>query len=199
MATIQTSSLPASTAFHVQYEKDSKALARVMTYLDEQTTKISATLAPSSENPVTISETVILRTSLIETTKFTALIPRVVMFIDHETPLPQNNIMTLAGDYNSEIVVSYDSHATPQAFGLLLLNSQEFRGQKAITLHSIITAFRNLRCPQAEREPNRVKGAGSSIIDFCKKEGRGLGAKYLQLVAATEAISFYKKHNFKIV
>ncbi len=54
----------------------------------------------------------------------------------------------------------------------------------------------NINHPQHDNHPNRVKGAGSSIIEFCKKFAKENRAEYIYLEAALTAESFYKKHGF---
>jgi len=99
-----------------------------------------------------------------------------------------------------KIIVSYDStHKLPQALALLMPNRENFKERKCIELASLITAYWNLNCPENAQEPRRVKGAGSSIIELCKKIGREHQAKYLHLEAASAAMSFYEKHGFKRV
>lgn len=99
-----------------------------------------------------------------------------------------------------KIVVAYDScHQLPQAIGLVLLDRKEFEGRKTIELHSLITSVWNLNCPQNLNHPHQVRGAGSSIINFCKKLGVENHAKFLYLSAAFSAVPFYESHNFKLV
>ena len=104
--------------------------------------------------------------------------------------------MELSDKY--KIVVAYDATTKlPQAMGLVLLDREEVKGRKSVELYSLITSIWNLNCPQNINHPNRVKGAGSSIIEFCKKLGIEHQAKYLYLAGAPGALSFYETHGFK--
>lgn len=97
-----------------------------------------------------------------------------------------------------KIVVAYDvSNQLPQAMGLVLLNREDFKGKKGIELYSLITSIWNLNYPQNSNHPHRVKGAGSSIVEFCKKLGAEHQAEYLYLMGAPGALSFYERLGFK--
>lgn len=98
-----------------------------------------------------------------------------------------------------KIVIAYDASNIPQALALVLLNRDDVKERKSIELYSLITSVWNLNYPQNINHPNRVKGAGSSIIEFCKNLGIKHQAKYLYLEGAKSALSFYEKHGFEQV
>lgn len=128
-------------------------------------------------------------TSLLELVKITNVVKDRIVDIHYK--------MGLSDKY--KIIVAYDANLLPQAMGLVLLDREDVKGRKSIELYSLITSLWNLNCPQNADHPNRVKGAGASILDFCKKLGAEQQAKYLYLVGAPGALSFYEKHGFRRV
>lgn len=132
----------------------------------------------------------VFHTSLMELNKINGAVKDRIIDIHYK--------MGLSEKY--KIVVAYDaSTKLPQAMALVLLDRDDVKGRKSIELYSLITSIWNLNCPQNINHPNRVKGAGSSIIEFCKKLGVEHKAKYLYLLGAPGALSFYEAHGFKRV
>lgn len=188
---------PVSDRFNVKIlEDDGKELAQLLPQivkhgktLEEYIRDISlADPNLSQENNKKIFN--IFFDSLMELAKITNVVKDRIVDIHYK--------MGLSDKY--KIIVAYDAvNQLPQATGLVLLDREDVKGRKSIELYSLITSLWNLNCPQNADHPNRVKGAGASIVEFCKKLGAEQQAKYLYLLGAPGALSFYEKHGFKRV
>lgn len=166
-------------------ENDSNKLAALLSELKTHQNKLSSSLAGSLNKKIFKT----LQASLSEVIKIIDAIKDRIIFIHHPS-------VGLSDHYN--LIVSYDSlYQLPQAVGLITLNRKNFKERKTIELSSLITAFRNLDLSENIDDRFRVKGAGSSIIHFCKKVGKEHEAKYLYLEAALSAKSFYERFGFK--
>lgn len=196
-----------SATFHVRYAVENSELAtKVLPALYEHASKISDIMM-SQRQPFGLEGKALfeaqkkihtLTTSTMETQKITQFV-LIKIAINNGAPTPpklRTDIVEYTPDCN--LVVSYDDKEIPQAFALLREN-QPFQDQQALELNSIITAYRNLPYPETNQEPNKVKGAGSSIIDFCKTACKEQQASYLHLQAADTALSFYEKHGLQKV
>lgn len=169
---------------------DGNKLAHLIPYCNEHQQKAEK-LQQSfySENPsayLTSSVSQVIFTSMMELMKIQNIVKDRIVDIHYK--------MGLADKY--KIVVAFDADQLPQAIGILRLDREAINGSRCIELYSIITAIWNINIPQNDNHPNRVKGAGSSIIEFCKKFAKESQAKYVYLEAAPTAESFYKKHGF---
>lgn len=175
--------------FDVKFlENDGNKLANLIPDLQEHQDTISQAQPYNYSNNKNLFK--LFQTSLMEVLKIQNIIKDRIIDIHYKTGL--------ADKY--KIIVAYDStYKIPQAIGILKLEQENLKGEKSIELYSIITAFRNLNCPQNIHAPYRVKGAGSSIIQFCKEIGKQQKAKYLYLEAASCALGFYEKLGFKKV
>lgn len=177
-------------------ENDGIELAKLLPQLAEHGEKIQEYIGSVYQEDPSFSQESnkkifgVFNTSLMELMKITNVIKDRIIDIHYK--------MGLSDKY--KIVVAYDvSNKLPQAIALVLLDREDVKGRKSIELYSLITSVWNLNCPKNINHPNRVKGAGSSIIEFCKKLGIEYKAKYLYLVGAPGALSFYDAHGFKRV
>ena len=104
-----------------------------------------------------------------------------------------------------KIVVSYDSQHIVQAIAIIqpeyeYLPENENNIIKCSELCFLATAYWNIDCPNTKDE-RKVKGAGTSIVNFCRQLGKqfGSGGKIF-LEAYTSSIEFYQeKLHFQIV
>lgn len=89
-----------------------------------------------------------------------------------------------------KIVVSYDSlHQMTQAIGVFSLKNNQ-----TTELFALTTAVWNIDPSLCKYH---VKGAGTSIINFCINEANINSSKEICLEATNSAISFYERFHFK--
>lgn len=182
--------------FDVRILEDGTEIAKLIPHTTEHQDKIVEYLGAIYEADPTFAQETnkkifsVFNTSLLELLKIINIVKDRIVDIHYK--------MGLSDKY--KIVVAYDTNSKiPQALGLVITDRPNLKDGKCIELFSLITSVWNLNCPQNENHPNRVKGAGSSIIEFCKKLGVEHKAKYLYLTGATSALPFYEAHGFKPV
>lgn len=187
---------PVSDRFNVKILEDGKELAQLLPQFVRHEKTLEGYIGVVSLADPSLSQEnnkklfSLFFTSLMEVVKITNVVKDRIVDIHYK--------MGLSDKY--KIIVAYDTaNQLPQAMGLVLLDREDVKERKSIELYSLITSLWNLNCPQNANHPNQVKGAGASIVEFCKKLGAEQQAKYLYLVGAPGALPFYEKHGFKRV